>query len=212
MIMVKSIVGCIVAIFISALLFALMNVLISSDNILEKVDSKRSYLNFIRVDPVNDDVRTKDRRLPEPPPPPDAPPETPELSADMDMVDANLGMDMPTIGVAMNDGGGPYLGTLQSGDGLAGFDTDVIPVVQVAPIYPRIAKQSGIEGWVTMEVLIRPDGTVSSAKVMDSDPPKLFDRAAVSAMRKWKFRPKIVDGTPTSQRARQTIEFSLGKS
>lgn len=212
MTLAKPLVGGFAAVTISALLFTLMDFLISSDQILEKADANRSYLNFIRVDPVNEDVRTKDRRLPEPPPPPDAPPETPDFSADMDMVNANLDMSMPTIGVAMNDGSGPYLGTLQAGQGLAGFDTDVIPVVQVAPVYPRVAKQSGIEGWVTMEVLIRPDGTVSSAKVMESDPPKLFDRAAVAAMRKWKFRPKIVDGTPTSQRARQTIEFSLGRS
>lgn len=202
----------VVALFISALLFALMDFLISTDTILEKTDSSRSYLNFIRIDPAKDEVRTKDRKLPEPPPPPEAPPETPDFSADMDMVNTNLSMGMPSIGVPMNDGDGPYLGTLQTGGGMAGFDTDVIPVVQVSPAYPRIAKQSGIEGSVTMEVLIRPDGTVSNAKVMESNPPKIFDRAAITAMRKWKFRPKIVDGNPVAQRARQTIEFSLGGS
>lgn len=206
----KPLVGGVLALFISAMLFALMDFLISGETELEKPDGSRSYLNFIRIDPVQDDVQTKDRRLPEPPPPPDAPPETPDFSADMDMVSADLSMGMPTIGVPVNDGGGPYLGTLQAGQGLAGFDTDVIPVVQVAPQYPRAAKQSGLEGWVTMEVLIRPDGTVSNAKVMESDPPRIFDRAAISAMRKWKFRPKIVDGNPVAQRARQTIEFSLG--
>ena len=117
---------------------------------------------------------------------------------------------MPTIGVPMNDGSGPYLGSLQSGQGLAGFDTDVIPVVQIPPTYPRRAKQARIEGFVTMEVLIRPDGTVSGAKVIESDPPRLFDDAAIDAMQRWKFRPKIVDGTPVSQRAKQTIEFVLG--
>ena len=109
----------------------------------------------------------------------------------------------------MGDGGGPYLGTLQAGQGLAGFDTDVIPVVRVAPSYPNRAKQARIQGYVTMEVTIRPDGTVADAKVMESDPPRLFDDAALTAMRRWKFRPKIVDGTPVSQRAKQTIEFTL---
>ena len=60
-----------------------------------------------------------------------------------------------------------------------------------------------------MEVLIRPDGTVSNVKVMESNPPRIFDQAAVMAMQRWKFRPKIVDGNAVSQRAKQTIEFTL---
>ncbi|MYF51747.1 MAG: energy transducer TonB, partial [Gammaproteobacteria bacterium] len=50
---------------------------------------------------------------------------------------------------------------------------------------------------------------VSDVKVMESDPPRLFDEAALAAMQRWKFRPKIVDGTPVAQRAKQTIEFVL---
>jgi periplasmic protein TonB len=207
----KPLASGVIALVISALLFLLMDFLISGEVSLEKKEGDRSYLNFIRVDPSKDDVRTKDRKLPEPPPPPDVPPETPDFAAAVDNINTNLSMNMPSIGVPMNDGGGPYLGTLQSGQGLAGFDTDVIPVVQVAPAYPRQAKQAGIEGSVTMEVLIRPDGTVSNAKVIESDPPRLFDEAAITAMQKWKFRPKIVDGNPVSQRARQTIEFTLGR-
>jgi len=44
---------------------------------------------------------------------------------------------------------------------------------------------------------------------MESDPPRLFDEAALRAIERWKFRPKIVDGTPVEQRAKQTIEFTL---
>jgi protein TonB len=199
----------VLAVMLGLVLFVFMNFLIRTDAILEKPERDHAYLNFIRVDPAQDDVNTKDRRIPEPPPPPDQPPETPDFSTQFDKVSTDLSMDLPTIGVPVNDGGGPYLGTLQAGQGLAGFDTDVIPVVRVAPAYPRRAKQAGIEGWVTMEVTIRPDGTVSDAKVMESDPPRLFDEAALMAMQRWKFRPKIVDGTPVAQRAKQTIEFTL---
>lgn len=194
---------------LAILAFAGMHFLIRTDGFFEQPDRARAYLNFIRVDPADDPVRTKDRRLPEPPPPPDEAPETPDFSAELDVVNAKLGMSMPTIEAPVNDGDGPWLGALQSGQGLQGFDTDAIPVVRVPPAYPRRAKQAGIEGFVTMEVTIRPDGTVSNARVTASEPPRLFDDAALAAMRRWKFRPKIVDGAPMAQRARQTIAFTL---
>ena len=197
------------AVGVALSLFTLMNGLIRSDGILEKPDRQRAYLNFIRIDPADTEINTKDRRLPEPPAPPEEVPETPDFATRIDRVAGDLGMDMPTIGLPINDGSGPYLGALSAGQGLAGFDTDAIPVVRIAPVYPRRAKQARIEGWVTMEVIIRPDGSVSDAKVMESAPPRLFDEAALAAMQRWKFRPKIVDGTPVAQRAKQTIEFVL---
>ena len=197
------------AVGVALSLFTLMNALIGSDGVLEKPDRHRAYLNFIRIDPADTEINTKDRRLPEPPPPPEAVPETPDFSTRIDSVASDLGMDLPAIALPINDGTGPYLGTLSAGQGLAGFDTDAIPVVRIAPVYPRRAKQARIEGWVTMEVIIRPDGSVSDVKVMDSAPPRLFDEAALAAMQRWKFRPKIVDGTPVAQRAKQTIEFVL---
>ena len=38
-----------------------------------------------------------------------------------------------------------------------------------------------------------------------------IDKRAIRAMQRWKFRPKIVNGKPEAQRARQTIEFKLGQ-
>ena len=63
-----------------------------------------------------------------------------------------------------------------------------------------------------MAVTIQPDGTVFNVSVIESNPKRLFDKAAIAAMKRWKFRPKIVDGNPVAQRARQTIEFKLGNS
>tara|TARA_R110002073_G_scaffold260303_2_gene423221 strand:- start:115 stop:759 length:645 start_codon:yes stop_codon:yes gene_type:complete len=191
-------------------LFTLMQLMIAADTILEKPDPSRTYLNFVRVE-QNDDVRTKDRQLQEPPPP-EAPPETPDLSNQMTNLNPNLNMNMPSIGIPINSGDGPFLGAVQQGGGMAGFDTDVIPVVRVPPTYPRNARSAQIQGSVTMAVTIRPDGTVSDVSVLESDPPRLFDQAAVDAMRRWKFRPKVVDGNPVAQRARQTMEFKLGGS
>ena len=201
----------VLAVILTLLMFSIMQALINNDGIFEKPNRESSYLNFIRLNTQEAELNKKDRRLPEPPPPPEEAPETPELSAQIDSISATLSMDLPTIGIPINSGDGPYLGALVQGGGLAGFDTDVIPVVRVQPAYPRRAKQAGIEGFVTMEVLIRADGTVTRARVMESDPPRLFDEAALRAIERWKFRPKIVDGTPVEQRAKQTIEFTLLK-
>lgn len=197
------------AFVIALLMFLAMQIMISSDDILEKAERDRTYLNFVRVD-RSDDVKTKKRQPPREPPPPETPPDTPDMSAQIANVNPNLNMNMPSIGVPLNSGDGPYLGALSQGQGLAGFDTDVIPVVRVAPAYPRNAKMAKIQGYVTMAVTINPDGTVSDAKVLESDPPRLFDKAALAAIKRWKFRPKVVNGTPVAQRAKQTIEFKLG--
>ena len=198
------------SIIIGLLLFLVMHFLIRSDGMVQKEDSERTYLNFVRVDNSDQDVQTKKRKPPKEPPPPETPPETPEMSQQLANVNANLNMNMPSIGIPINSGDGPFLGALSEGDGLAGFDTDVIPVVRIPPTYPRNAKQAKIQGWVTMSVTINPDGTVSGAKVLESDPPRLFDKAALDAIKRWKFRPKIVNGAPVAQNAKQTIEFKLG--
>lgn len=199
------------AVVIGLSLFMLMHLLIRPGGELEKLDSQQTYLNFVRVDNSDDDLQTKKRKPPKEPPPPETPPETPEMNQQMVDMNPDLNMSMPSIGIPINSGDGPFLGALSQGDGLAGFDTDVIPVVRVPPTYPRAAKQAKIQGFVTMAVTINPDGTVSDAEVLEADPPRLFDQAAISAIKRWKFRPKIVDGTPRAQRAKQTIEFKLNQ-
>lgn len=197
------------AVVLGLLVFVGMQALIANDGEFSEPDKSHTYLNFVRVDASKDDINTKDRRLPEPPPPPETPPDVPDLSNQMMTTNTNLSMDMPKISTQVSGGSGPFLGTLAAGDGMSGFDTDVIPVVRVPPVYPQRAKQAKLEGKVTMAVTIRPDGTVADVQVLESNPPRLFDQAAVQAMQRWKFRPKIVNGKPEAQRARQTIDFKL---
>jgi periplasmic protein TonB len=199
------------AVVLGLLVFVAMQALIATDGMFAEPNKNHTYLNFVRVDTSKNDINTKDRRLPEPPPPPETPPDVPEMSNQMMANNTNLNMDMPKIGTQMNGGSGPFLGTLSAGDGMSGFDTDVIPVVRVPPAYPQRAKQAKLEGSVTMAVTIRPDGSVADVQVLESNPPRLFDQAAIQAMQRWKFRPKIVNGKPEAQRARQTIDFKLSQ-
>ena len=60
-----------------------------------------------------------------------------------------------------------------------------------------------------MRFTILPDGSVSDPAVIESDPPRVFNREAMRAILRWKFKPRIVDGQAVSREAEQTIEFKL---
>jgi periplasmic protein TonB len=81
-----------------------------------------------------------------------------------------------------------------------GSDRDVIPLVRINPEYPQRARSRGIEGWVQVEFTITPAGTVADAKVVDADPKGLFEKAALDAIARWKYNPKVVDGRAMERR------------
>ena len=60
-----------------------------------------------------------------------------------------------------------------------------------------------------MEFTIQTDGSVDDAVVVSSQPPDVFDDAALTAIRKWEFKEKIVNGIPVTQRATQILQFKL---
>jgi protein TonB len=119
-------------------------------------------------------------------------------------------MDMPrlsTSGVA----GGPFIGGVGRGTGVAQGDGDLIPLVKIAPRYPRKAALAGKEGWVKVAFTVTELGTVTAVSIVDSKPRRMFDRAAKKAILKWKFKPRVVDGKPVPRKAVQVIEFKLEK-
>ncbi|MCW7556277.1 energy transducer TonB [Endozoicomonas gorgoniicola] len=60
-------------------------------------------------------------------------------------------------------------------------------VFQMPPTYPMAAKQKGIEGHVTLDLAINPDGRVEGLKVVEESPPGIFYRSASRAVRRWRF-------------------------
>jgi protein TonB len=90
-------------------------------------------------------------------------------------------------------------------------DSGVVPLVRVKPTYPMRAASRHIEGWVKIEFTVSPSGTVANARVVDASPPGIFDEAALDAIKEWKFKPKIENGAAVTQRAVQTLKFTLLK-
>jgi protein TonB len=87
----------------------------------------------------------------------------------------------------------------------AGSDTDVIPLVRIAPEYPPRALNRGIEGWVQVQFTITATGAVKDAVVVASDPPRLFDEAALRSIARWRYNPKIEGGVAVERIGVQTV-------
>ncbi|MBU6199482.1 MAG: energy transducer TonB [Xanthomonadaceae bacterium] len=80
----------------------------------------------------------------------------------------------------------------------------------VAPSYPPEAFRSRRQGWVEVQFTITTDGKVSNAKVTNAEPSRVFDQAALEAVRRWTFKPRMVNGKPVEEEATRRIEFKLG--
>lgn len=90
-------------------------------------------------------------------------------------------------------------------------DRSIEPVNLTAPDYPRRAVRKKLNGEVTVAFTVNENGRTEDIEVVDADPPNVFDRAAVRAVRQWTFKPAIRNGAPTSERVKQTIQFDLDR-
>lgn len=79
----------------------------------------------------------------------------------------------------------------------------------VPPMYPPKELAKKTEGWVKILIEVNEFGTVSSAKVLQAKPARAFNAAAIKAVRKWKFHPKMINGQAVAFQVTQTIEFKL---
>lgn len=98
------------------------------------------------------------------------------------------------------------------GIGFDNIDGDYLPLVKVAPTYPRRALRRGLEGWVIIEFTVDKTGKVVDPIVVESNPPNVFDNAALKAVLKFKYKPRVVDDKPVAVAGVQhKISFNLQK-
>ena len=85
-----------------------------------------------------------------------------------------------------------------------------MPLVRINPDYPSRALSSGIEGWVLVQFTITATGAVRDPVVVDSEPPKIFDAAALKAVARWRYNPKVEGGVAVERVGVQTtIRFMI---
>jgi TonB family protein len=78
----------------------------------------------------------------------------------------------------------------------------------VAPKFPASTRNRNMSGWVELEFTVKADGSIGDIVVTNSNPRKTFDSAAVNAVRAWRYKPVIRDGSAVDQRASVRIRFS----
>jgi periplasmic protein TonB len=86
---------------------------------------------------------------------------------------------------------------------VGGSDRDVTPLVRINPDYPPVALQRRIEGWVVVQFTITTAGTVRDAKAVQAQPQQVFEDAAVKAVSRWKYNPRIEEGSAVERRGVQ---------
>ncbi len=180
----RSVVGAVIAIPIALGLFYLMHSLI--DTQFEQEDVKTRKIADIVVPDKVIETNVKEV-LPEKVEDPDEPPpemEPLDFNTDIDMNSANMAPAV-AINVSINASG------LSSGDG------EYLPIVKVAPIYPRRAQTRGITGYCIVTYTVTTTGAIRDPYVeneTDCSPKGIFERASIKAALKFKYKPRVVDG------------------
>lgn len=82
-------------------------------------------------------------------------------------------------------------------------------VHRVQPSYPEIARAMHLSGTVRLEAVIGPDGTVRNLVVLSGSP--ILARAAVEAVREWRYRPTLLDRALVEVETYITVNFILSE-
>ncbi len=141
-------------------------------------------VDFVRVE--RDELVETRTDKPEKTPEPEAPPDIPSIDSLEDSFDSiKVSVSSPRIDVRSD------IGAVGFGVG----DGELIPIIVVAPVYPIRAARRNLEGSVVVEFTVTKAGNVKDVVVLESTDP-LFEKPAVVATYKFKYKPRVVDGEP----------------
>ncbi|MEP4486387.1 MAG: energy transducer TonB [Halioglobus sp.] len=177
----RMIIAALFAIPVALGLFAIMNSLIDTEFVQPDVKT-RKVADIVKPD-EEIEVNTKQEKPEKVEDPEEPPPEMQPLEFDMDM-DVNVVNTAPTSQVDLDI----------SSSGMSSGDGEYLPIVKVAPIYPRRAQTRGISGYCIVEYTVTKTGSIRDPQPVDCQPSGVFESASVKASLKFKYKPRVVDG------------------
>lgn len=113
-----------------------------------------------------------------------------EPPPDMEMAQIDLDMDTNVDNIAPT----ATVDVTISTSGMSSGDGEYLPIVKVAPIYPRRAQTRGITGYCIVEYTVTTSGAIRDPVAVDCQPSGVFEKASVKAATKFKYKPRVVDG------------------
>ncbi len=145
------------------------------------------------------EAQKKQQEKPQPDKPPPVP-EVPQIDFAKGSVENNVAQLTPTVDANS---------AMSKMKMTAGSDRDIVPLVRINPDYPPRALSRGIQGWVIVQFTISATGTVKDQIVVDSSN-KIFDDAALKAIGRWRYNPKVEEGVAVERKGVQTkLVFQL---
>jgi protein TonB len=207
-------------------LFALMLYMVAPPR-SQPSDEPLTVANFVRLD--GDSSQTATRTRQQAPQPPQA--QTPQAPTAPTPVAATPSANLPALdlpvpslnsGIAVNSAPTPSLSGLSAGAAApsapaasaaggqtGGPESEVMPLNDVSPDYPRYALQRGIEGHVKLAFTINRAGAVENLRVLEASPQNVFERDARRAAVRWRFAPRTESGLAVAREAVKTLYFRL---
>ena len=180
---VRVLLAALVAVPVAVGLFFVMQSLIDRDYEQEDVTARK--IADIVVPDKDIEVNLKEAKPEKVEDPEEPPPDLQPLEFDMDMdVDVVNLAPSTQVSVSINSSG------MSSGDG------EYLPIVKVAPIYPRRAQTRGISCYCIVEYVVTRTGSIRDPIAIDCSPQGVFESASVRAAEKFKYKPRVVDGEP----------------
>jgi protein TonB len=174
--------GALLALPVAGGLFFIMQYLIAMAD--PKIDdSKQRRLADIHMPEREIETNLKEQK-------PDKVDDPEEPPPDLDTPDVDMDMDVEVVNVAPT----AQVDVSISSSGMATGDGEYLPIVKVAPIYPRRAQSRGITGYCIVEYTVTTSGAIRDPKAVDCDPAGVFENASVKASLKFKYKPRVVDG------------------
>jgi len=169
--------------------------LYSLTNVSFEIEAKEATrIEFTRMKRDSETATRREEKVEREPPPPT--PEVPSISASANSVGGNVLTLAPTVDTS---------GAMQGIKLSAGSDRDVAPLVRINPEYPPRALSRGQEGWVQVQFTITETGSVTDAIVVDASPKGVFHDAAIKAILRWKYNPKVENGAGVARKGMQTV-------
>ncbi|MDJ0653872.1 MAG: energy transducer TonB [Xanthomonadales bacterium] len=194
--MVRSGIAFFLSIAVTFGLLFLMHILIATGQKAFSESKGGRIVDFVRVK-RDETVERKKPKPKKPQQPEQPPPDMPQPQMDnMDMSTETVGIAPVSVDANIN---------LTGNFGFGSADGEYLPIVKVAPVYPRRAQERGISGYVLLEFTVTKLGTVENPVVIEAEPPNIFNRAAIQAALKFKYKPRVVDGEPIAVHGVQNL-------